>query len=103
MRILEVYPGLIWTRNVGHALWHRDLRWVHADDDALVLLRESSQETALVHRARAAYAPIRVSTRHLTGVADARTAYGRDLILVGDSASLVADRPEVNIWTWPRR
>jgi hypothetical protein len=41
--------------------------------------------------------------RHLTGVAEAHTAYGRDLVLGGDSVSLVADGPVVNIWTWPRR
>jgi hypothetical protein len=28
-------------------------------------------------------------------------AYGHDGILDGDSVTLVADRPEVNIWTWP--
>jgi len=101
-RILEVYRGLICARNVSHALRHGGLRWVHADDDVLVFLRESAEETALIHCARAAHEPIQVSTRHLTGVADAHTAYGRDLILGGDTVSFVADQPEVNIWTWPR-
>jgi alpha-glucosidase len=101
-RILQVYRGLIRTRNLSHALRHGGLRWVLADDDVLVFLRESAEQTALVHCARAAHGPIALSTRHLTGVADAQTAYGRDLILSGDSASLTADKPEVNIWTWPR-
>ena len=57
---------------------------------------------ALVYCARAAHDPIHVSTWHLTGVAEAHTAYGRDLILGGDSVSLIADGPGVNIWTWPR-
>ena len=101
-RILEVYRGLISARNVSHALRHGGLRWVHADEDVLVFLRESAQETALIHCARAAHDPIHLTTRHLVGVADAHTAYGRDLILSGDSASLIADQPEVNIWTWPK-
>ncbi|HEY5249908.1 MAG TPA: glycoside hydrolase family 13 protein [Dermatophilaceae bacterium] len=101
-RVLEVYRGLILARNLSHALRHGGLRWVHADDDVLVFLRESTEETALIHCARAAHAPIRVATRHLTGVADARVAYGRDLLLDGDSVVLLADKPEVSIWTWPR-
>jgi alpha-glucosidase len=67
----------------------------------LVFLRESTEETALVHCARAAHDPIRISARHLTGVAEAAVAYGRDVIFDGDSVTPVADRPEVNIWTWP--
>jgi len=35
-------------------------------------------------------------------VAEAHTAYGRDLILEDDDVSLAADGPQVNIWTWPR-
>ncbi len=101
-RILEVYRGLISARNASHALRHGGLRWVHADHDVLVFLRESEEQTALVHCARAAHDPIQVCTRHLTGVAEAVTAYGRDPIRSGDSVSLVAETPEINIWTWPR-
>ena len=101
-RILEVYRGLISARNLSHALRHGGLRWVHADD-VLVILRESTEQTALVHCARAAHAPIQAAIRHLTGVADVHAAYGRDLFLVGDGASLMADQPEDNIWTWPRQ
>ena len=101
-RILEVYRGLISARNTSDALRHGGLRWVHADDDVLVYLRESKTQTALVHCARAAHDPIRVSAKHLTGVAGAQTAFGRDLIHSGDSVTLMADMPEVNIWTWPR-
>jgi len=101
-RILEVYRGLISARNTSHALRHGGLRWVHTGDDVLVFLRESKKQTALVHCARAAHDPIQVSVRHLTGVAGVQTAYGRDLIQSGDSVTLTADMPEVNIWTWPR-
>ncbi len=100
-RLLEVYRGLIAARNGSHALRYGGLRWVHADDDALVFLRESAEQTALVHCARAAHDPIEISARHLRGVATAHTAYGRDLILRGDGVSLTADTPGTNIWTWP--
>ena len=101
-RILEVYRRLVAARNVSHALQHGGLRWVHADEDVLVFLRESTEQTALVHCARAAHGPVQVPTRHLAGVDRAHPAYGRDLVLSGDSVSLVADGPEVNIWTWQR-
>jgi len=99
-RILAVYRGLISARNVSHALRHGGLRWVHADDDALVFLRESAEQTALVHCSRAAHDPIEISTRHLAGVAAAHTAYGRDLAPKGDSVLLAADGPGISIWTW---
>ena len=101
-RILEVYCGLISARKASHALRHGGLRWVHADDDTMVFLRESAEQTALVHCARAAHDPIQLSARHLTGVAEGVTAYGRDLVRSGDSVSLLADSPGVDIWTWPR-
>lgn len=69
-------------------------------DDAPVFLRESEEQTALVHCARAAHDPIQLSTRHLAGFAEAVTAYGRDLIRGNDGVSFAADGPGVNIWTW---
>jgi alpha-glucosidase len=100
-RILEVYRGLISARKASHALRHGGLRWVHADDDALVFLRESAEQTALVHCSRAAHDPIEIPARHLAGVAEAHTAYGRDLVFSGDRVTLRADAPGVSIWTWP--
>lgn len=99
-RILAVYRGLISARNSSHALRHGGLRWVHADEDALVFLRESAEQTALVHCSRAAHDPIEISTRHLAGYAAAHTAYGRELAMEGDSLSLAADGPGISIWTW---
>ena len=100
-RLLAVYRGLISARTTSHALRHGGLRWVHADDDALVFLRESAEQMALVHCSRAAHDPIQISTRHLAGVAEAHTAYGQDLILNGESVSLRAGSPGISIWTWP--
>jgi hypothetical protein len=81
---------------------HGGLRRVPADDDVPVFLPENAEQTALIQRARAVHDPIQGSTGRLTGVADAQTAYGQDLILSGDSVALMADSPEVNIRTWPK-
>ena len=100
-RLLEVYRGLIAARRASAALRHGGLRWVHADDDTLVFLRQTPEETALVHCARAAHAPLTLSARHLTGVEKARSVYGAGLVQGIGTVSLVADHPEVNVWVWP--
>jgi len=100
-RLLDVYRGLIAARTSSVALREGGLRWVHASDDALVYLRQTAAETALVHVARAEHSPVTVSTTHLGGIEGARTAYGRDLALGEGSMELVADGPEVSIWVWP--
>ncbi|MGZ4719665.1 glycoside hydrolase family 13 protein [Oryzihumus sp.] len=100
-RLLDVYRGLIAARTSSVALREGGLRWVHASDDALVYLRQTAAETALVHVARAEHAAVTVSTTHLGGIEGARTAYGRDLALGEGSMELVADGPEVSIWVWP--
>ena len=100
-RLLDVYRGLIAARASSVALREGGLRWVHASDDALVFLRQTASETALVHAARNEHAGITVPTTHLGGIDAARTAYGRDLRLRADSILLAAEGPEVNIWVWP--
>jgi alpha-glucosidase len=100
-RLLEVYRGLIAARRSTAALRHGGLRWVHADDDALVYLRQTPQETAMVHCARAAHPAVAISARHLTGVENARTVYGAELVHGPGSVSLAADRPAVSVWAWP--
>ncbi len=60
---LEVYRGLIAARKGSVALRRGGLRWVHAEGDAMVFLRETEQEVALVHIARAAHAPVTPASR----------------------------------------
>lgn len=98
--LFDVYRSLIGVRSRSHALRHGGLRWVHAGDDALVYLREGPEQTALVHCARSAHAPVALPTRHLRGIERAETLYGRTLHLRGDSVTVVAARPEVNVWAW---
>jgi alpha-glucosidase len=100
-RLLEVYRGLIAARRASPALRHGGLRWVHADDDTLVFLRQTAEETALVHCARAAHDPLTLSARHLTGIEKARSVYGAGLVQGDGTVSLEADHPQVNVWVWP--
>jgi alpha-glucosidase len=100
-RLLNVYRGLVAARRSSVALRHGGLRWVHADDDALVFLRQSPEETALVHCARAAHPRLTIPARHLTGVEKARSVYGAGLEHGAGTVSLVADQPQVNVWVWP--
>src|SRR5699024_12728280 len=65
-QLRQEYAALIRTRRNSPALTAGGLRWVHAEEDALVFLREHPDETALVHVARAAHERItldRKSTR----------------------------------------
>ena len=53
-------------RRSSPALRHGGLRWVHADDDVLVYLRESRDERLLVQVSRADHAPVAVAPRRST-------------------------------------
>lgn len=99
-RILDVYRALIAARRSSDALQHGGLRWVHADGDAIVFLRESPTETALVHVARAAHDPVTVPVRHLAGVETGRAAYGPGVRVGKRAVTLNASGPGVRIWSW---
>ena len=99
-RLLETYRGLIAARRSSPALREGGMRWVYADDETLVFLRETPSEVALVHCARDAHDPVVLSTRHLPGIAGARAAYGHGLALGEGTMTLTATGPQVSIWTW---
>jgi alpha-glucosidase len=99
-RLLEVYRGLIAARKRSRALQQGGLRWVHAEGDAIVFLRESREETALVHVARAAHEPIRLPVRHLAGIETGEAAYGPAPRVGKRQVTLLASGPQVRVWTW---
>jgi alpha-glucosidase len=98
--ILDVYRGLIGARKASEALRHGGLRWIHASGDAIVFLRESLDETALVHVARAAHEPVTLDVRHLAGVEAGRAAYGAPPEIGDKEVTLSADGPTARIWVW---
>jgi alpha-glucosidase len=98
--LFDAYRGLISARNGSVALQEGGLRWVFADDDALVFLRESPEEVALVHCSRAAHEPLTLRTSGLAGIEGGVAAYGREPKFEGGTMTLGADGPQVSIWTW---
>lgn len=100
-RIHTVYRSLIAARRSSPALSAGGLRWVYADDDVLVYLREHPEQTALVHLARLGHDVIRLPLGALEGAAAAQAAYGDPLEIDRDEVVLRADRPTVEVWTWP--
>jgi alpha-glucosidase len=99
-RLLEVYRGLIAARRGSVALREGGMRWVHADDDLLVFLRESPGEVALVHCARDAHEPVVLATDHLPDISGGNAAYGPAPEHGEGTLTLRADGPQVSIWTW---
>ena len=99
-RILAVYRGLIAARRSSSALRTGGLRWVHADGDAIVFLREAFGESALVHVSRAAHAALSIDVRHLAGVESGRPAYGLPLDVADGVVTLTATGSGVRVWTW---
>ena len=98
--LLEAYRGLIAARRGSVALREGGLRWVHAVDDALVFLRESPTEVALVHCARHAHEPVTLDASRIPGVEGGEAKYGAAPEFDGGRMALRASGPQVRVWTW---
>lgn len=99
-RLFEVYRSLIALRKRSRALTHGGLRWVHAEEDALVYLREAAGQSALVHVARAEHEPIVLDAARLPGIGRGRASYGDSVRVRGDRVTLSADGPGVGVRVW---
>lgn len=99
--ILATYRELIALRTGSWALRHGGLRWLHAQGEALVYLREAPGETALVHCARSAHEPVRIPVDLLPGVTHARASHGTEPLRRAGSLELTADRPGITVLQWP--
>ncbi len=92
------YRQMIATRNTHVALRRGGLRWVHTEDDAVVFLRETSDQRLLIRVARSTTAPLELSapllkSAELTGILNAD-----DLTPDGDAITLPGDGPTLSIW-----
>jgi alpha-glucosidase len=99
------YQALIALRGAEPALRHGGLRWVYADADTLVFLRESPSDAVLVLARRAAAAPVR-----LVGLPAGANGYAGDNLYGGAPAlrpgaggadgavSLPGDGPTFQVW-----
>lgn len=92
----DAYRSLIALRRSQPALRHGGLRFVHADADTLVFLRETARDALLVLARRAAAAPV-----PLVGLPAAGNVYGGapDLRPDGDGGVLLpGDGPTFQVW-----
>ncbi|MBD5787958.1 glycoside hydrolase family 13 protein [Cellulosimicrobium terreum] len=102
----ELYRSLIAVRRGSDALRHGGLRWVHADDDALVYLRETPDERVLVAVARAPWPGVRLHPAVVGGAREVEHLHGTLPLSVADrdpstsdaAWSLAGDGPGVGVW-----
>lgn len=98
--IFTRYQDLIAARHSSTALRTGGLRWVHVEEDAIVFLRESPGETALVHVARSGHPTIKLPLILLPGVEKAVSLYGNQPNFIGADLVLNATGPQVTILVW---
>jgi alpha-glucosidase len=90
------YQALFRLRAAHPALRHGGLRFAHVSDDAVAYWRETADERLLILVRRAAGTPVTVTVGAAAG-ADNRYG-GAALDLTGDTATLPADGPTVQVW-----
>ncbi|MFF5070104.1 DUF3459 domain-containing protein [Micromonospora olivasterospora] len=93
---LATYRALVALRRGEPALRRGGLRWVHADPQTLVFLRDTPDGGVLVLARRAAAAPLRVA-----GLPAAENAYGGAPALRPDAdgaVTLPGDGPTFPVW-----
>ncbi len=100
--IRSLYEELIALRKSSSALQQGGLRWIHLGEDSVVFLRESPEETALVHLARAAHDPIRLDLKALPGAQEAQHRWGQPAEVSDEQLVLEARGPAVTVLTWDR-
>lgn len=99
---LALYRELLALRRAHPVLATGGLRWVHIDDDAVVFVRESDDETLLVLAARADV-DAAIPAAALPGAARADVRYGDATLAVAADGSvlLTADGPAFAVWRLP--
>ena len=98
---LDRYAALAALRRSHDALRHGGLRWIHAEDDVLAYLRESSQERLLVLAARGPHVGLRLPARLLGLPGEAQNEYGGAPPLRADADGVIdlpGDGPTFQVW-----
>ena len=81
--LLATYRELIALRRGVDALRRGGMRYVAAGDDAIAFVRETADETVLVHASRGSHAPLRIGRGDLGMTGAAERLYG-DGVLTAD-------------------
>jgi alpha-glucosidase len=98
--LLQTYRTLVRLRRDSPALSEGGMRWLHAEGDAMVFLREHPEETVLVHVARAAHGGVEVPAHAIPGSASGRSLHGSGLSVDEHGARATADGPGLDVWSW---
>jgi alpha-glucosidase len=100
---LDAYRSLAALRRGSVALRRGGLRWVAADGDRLVFLREAPGERLLVAAARAVTGPLRVPVGLLGPAGEAPNVFGGAPALVAGrtSVEVPGDGPTFQVWRLP--
>lgn len=96
---LAVYRELIALRHAHPTLSTGGLRWVHVDEDTVVFVRESADETLLVLASKGD-ADAEIPAGALAGAATAEAVYGDVTLAVADDGAVLlsADGPAFAVW-----
>lgn len=99
---LALYRDLIALRRAHPALATGGFRWVHVDDDAVVFVRESADETVLVLAARGDI-DAEIPSGALPGAGSADAVFGDATLGVADDGSVLlsAEGPVFAAWALP--
>lgn len=99
---IALYRDLVGLRRAHPVLGTGGLRWLHVDDDGLVFVRESAEETVLVLAARGDV-DIELPAGALAGAAAAEALFGDATLAVAvdGAVALAAEGPVFAAWTLP--
>ncbi len=97
--MLATYRQLIALRRGVDALRRGGMRFVAASDDAIAFVRETADETVLVHATRAPHQALKIGGGDLGMTGSAERLYGDgDLTVDGGTVALPGDGPAFNVW-----
>ena len=99
---LALYRDLIHLRRDHAVLATGGLRWVHVDDETVVFVRESTEETVLVLASRADV-DLELGAATVPGAAAAVDLYGDATLATASDGSVLlsADGPVFAAWALP--
>ena len=98
--MLPIYQELTRLRKENPALTQGSMRFLHADDESIVFVRESAKQTVLVSITRNAKTPVRIAKDAVPGLAKATNIFGGGKIkTVGSSIELPAGKLTANVWS----
>ncbi len=100
---MALYRALVGLRrDHAAALGDGGLRWVHVDDETIVFVRESAEESVLVVASSGAAVDVTVPAVLVPGAAEARAAFGElSLAVSGDVVRVAGDGPAFGAWVLP--